>query len=119
MTTQTNTVTIDASGKKIGRVATEAAKILMGKTSTAYQPNVVADVKVTIVNASKADITTKKKEEKIYTRYTGFPGGLIETSLAHMIEKKGYGEAFKVAVRGMLPKNKLQDRMLLNLTVTE
>ncbi|HEY9480817.1 MAG TPA: 50S ribosomal protein L13 [Candidatus Paceibacterota bacterium] len=111
--------TIDASGKKIGRIASQAAKILMGKTSTAYQPNVVADVKVTITNASKADITSKKKDEKIYTRYTGYPGGLIESTLAHMIEKKGYGEAFKVAVYGMLPKNKLQDRMMKNLTVTE
>lgn len=111
--------TIDASGKKIGRIASEAAKILMGKTSAAYQPNKVADVTVTIVNASKADITAKKKEEKIYTRYTGFPGGLIETSLAHLIEKKGASEAFKIAVKGMLPKNKLQAIMLKNLVVTE
>lgn len=113
------THTIDAANKKIGRIASEAAKILMGKNTPAYQPNVVADVEVKIVNASKADVTAKKKDEKIYTRYTGFPGGLIETSLRHMIEKKGFGEAFKIAVKGMLPKNKLQAKMMKNLTVTE
>jgi large subunit ribosomal protein L13 len=110
---------IDASNKKIGRVASEAAKILMGKTSPAYQPNVVADVQVSIVNAAKADVTTKKKNEKIYRRYTGYPGGLIDTTLARMIEKKGMSEAFKIAVKGMLPKNKLQAKMLKNLVVSE
>lgn len=111
--------TIDAQAKKIGRVATEAAKVLMGKNSTAYQPNVVADVEVRIVNASKADVSEKKKDEKVYRRYSGYPGGLIDTTLKRMIEKKGYGEAFKVAVKGMLPKNKLQAKMMKNLVVTE
>lgn len=113
------THTINAENKKIGRVASEAAKILMGKNSAAYQPNVVADVEVRITNASKADITTKKKEEKVYTRYTGYPGGLIKTTLDRLIIKKGYSEAFRVAVKGMLPKNKLQNSMMKNLVVTE
>jgi large subunit ribosomal protein L13 len=113
------THTIDAEGKKIGRIATAAAKILSGKSSVAYAPNVVADVEVKIINASKADVSTKKKQEKIYRRYTGFPGGLIDTSLERMIEKKGFGEAFRVAVKGMLPKNKLQAKMIKNLVVTE
>ncbi|MDP1625030.1 MAG: 50S ribosomal protein L13 [bacterium] len=113
------THTINAENKKIGRIASEAAKILMGKNSVTYQPNVVADVEVHITNASKADITSKKKDEKVYTRYSGFPGGLISQTLGHMIERKGYSEAFRVAVKGMLPKNKLQDRMLKNLIVTE
>ncbi|MBI5133831.1 MAG: 50S ribosomal protein L13 [Candidatus Taylorbacteria bacterium] len=113
------THTIDAQAKKIGRVATEAAKVLMGKNTPAYQPNVVADVEVRIINASKADVSEKKKDEKVYRRYTGYPGGLIDTTLKRMIEKKGYGEAFKIAVKGMLPKNKLQAKMLKNLVVTE
>lgn len=113
------THTIDAESKKIGRVASEAAKILMGKNTAAYQPNVIADVEVRIVNAAKADVTSKKKEEKVYTSYSGFPGGLKEVTLARMIEKKGFGEAFRVAIRGMLPKNKLQDRIMKNLVVTE
>jgi large subunit ribosomal protein L13 len=113
------THTIDAQAKKIGRIATEAAKVLQGKNTTAYAPNVVPDVEVLIVNAGKADVSEKKKEEKIYRRYTGFPGGLIDTSLKRMIEKKGVSEAFRIAIKGMLPKNKLQAKMLKNLTVTE
>ncbi len=111
--------TIDATQKKIGRISTEAAKILMGKTSTDYAPNKVADLEVHIINASKADVSEKKKDEKIYRRYTGYPGGLIDTSLKRMIEKKGMSEAFRIAVKGMLPKNKLQAQMLKNLVVTE
>ena len=113
------THTINAENKKIGRVASEAAKILMGKNSVAYQPNVIADVEVRITNASKADVTTKKKDEKVYRRYSGYPGGLIETTLGRLIIKKGMGEAFRIAVKGMLPKNKLQSRMMKNLIVTE
>jgi large subunit ribosomal protein L13 len=111
--------TIDAETKKIGRISSEAAKILMGKNSTAYAPNVVADVEVRIINASKADVGQKKKDEKIYKRYTGFPGGLIETTMTRMIEKKGMSEVFKIAIKGMLPKNKLQAIMMKNLVVTE
>ncbi len=113
------THTIDAQAKKIGRVSTQAAKILMGKTSTAYAPNVVPDVEVRIVNAGKADVSEKKKAEKVYRRYTGYPGGLIDTSLKRMIEKKGMSEAFRIAVKGMLPKNKLQAQYMKNLVVTE
>lgn len=113
------TYTIDAQQKKLGRIASEAAKILMGKTSVDYTPNVVADVKVVITNASKLDIDTKKKNEKEYTRYSGFPGGLFTRTLGNMIEKKGYSEVVRIAVEGMLPKNKLQAKMIKNLTVTE
>jgi large subunit ribosomal protein L13 len=111
--------TIDAQAKKIGRISSEAAKILMGKTSTDYAPNKVADVEVRIINAGKADVNEKKKADKKYTRFTGYPGGLIITDLGHLIEKKGMSEAFRIAVEGMLPKNKLQARMMKNLVVTE
>ncbi|MFA6095481.1 MAG: 50S ribosomal protein L13 [Candidatus Paceibacterota bacterium] len=113
------THTIDAQGKKIGRLASEAAKILMGKTSVDYAPNKVADVKVVVTNASKLDISVKKKGEKEYTRYSGHPGGLFTRTLGNMIEKNGYGEVVRIAVMGMLPKNKLQAKMIKNLTVTE
>lgn len=113
------TYTIDAQQKKLGRIASEAAKILMGKTSVDYAPNVVADVKVVITNASKLDIDAKKKNTKEYTRYSGFPGGLFTRTLSNMIEKKGYSEVVRIAVEGMLPKNKLQAKMIKNLTVTE
>lgn len=111
--------TIDATNKKLGRVATEAAKVLMGKSAATYKPNVAPDVKVVISNASKADISTKKKNDKVYTRYTGHPGGLKKLTMEHVIAKKGYAELFRKAVKGMLPKNKLQVKMMKNLTVTE
>ncbi len=113
------THTIDAQGKKLGRVSSEAAKILMGKTSADYQSNVVADVEVRIVNVAKADISSKKMAEKIYDRYTGYPGGLIQKTMQAVVAKKGFSEVFRIAVKGMLPKNKLQDKMMKNLVVTE
>lgn len=111
--------TINAEGKRIGRVASEAAKILMGKTSPSYAANKVADVTVTITNVSKADISEKKKEVTSYARYSGYPGGLKFPTMAKIISKKGYGEIFRMAVKGMLPKNKLAPKMLKNLTITE
>ncbi len=113
------THTIDAQGKKLGRISSEAAKILMGKTSADYQSNVVADVEVRIVNAAKADVSSKKLDEKVYSTYSGYPGGLIQRTMKALVAKKGMSEAFRIAVRGMLPKNKLQDRMMKNLIVTE
>jgi large subunit ribosomal protein L13 len=111
--------TIDAEGKKLGRVASEAAQFLMGKKEAGFAKNTVADMKVTITNAAKADISEKKKKEKKYTRYSGYPGGLKYITLAKVIEDKGYSEAFKLAVYGMLPGNKLRDKMMKNLTVTD
>jgi len=111
--------TIDASNKKLGRVATEAATVLIGKNSPDFAKNTVAPVKVTILNASKADISEKKKGEKEYVRYSGHPGGLKKELMKDVIGKKGYSEVFKKAVYGMLPKNKLRDRRIKNLIITE
>ncbi len=113
------TYTIDAQQKKLGRIAGEAAKILMGKTSPDYAPNKVSDVKVTIINASKLDIDAKKKDTKEYTRFSGYPGGLFTRTLGDLVIKKGYGEAVRIAIKGMLPKNKLTPKILKNLTITE
>ncbi len=110
---------IDAQNKKIGRVATEAAMILMGKNTPAFAKNVVADVKVEIINAAKAEITQKKKDGKFYLTYSGYPGGQRNETLGKLIERKGITEVFKRAVKGMLPDNKLKTKVLLNLTVTE
>jgi large subunit ribosomal protein L13 len=113
------TYTIHAEGKRIGRIASEAAKILMGKQSASYAANKVADVSVSIVNVSKADISEKKKSEKTYARYSGYPGGLKVPTMKRVIAKKGYSEIFRMAVKGMLPKNKLAPRMMKNLKITE
>jgi large subunit ribosomal protein L13 len=111
--------TLDAQNKKVGRVASEAAKLLMGKNSTAYVRNAAPSVTVEIVNASKADITVKKQANVLKARYSGYPGGLVQETVAHVIEKKGVSELFRKAVYGMLPSNKLRSRMIKNLKVTE
>jgi len=111
--------TIDAEGKKLGRVATLAAMHLMGKTAPTYKRNAVTGDKVRIVNASKASISPKKLTDKEYKRYSGYPGGQKILSLEKLIEKKGYGEVFKKAIRGMLPDNRLRAQLLKNLDVAE
>ena len=110
---------IDAQNKKIGRVATEAAVLLMGKNLLTFARNTVPDVKVEIKNTAKALIDEKKKLQKTYSRYSGYPGGLKKLTMAEIIAKKGYGQLFREAVSGMLPKNKLRQKMMNNLIVNE
>jgi len=110
---------LDAQNKRLGRVASEAAKLLMGKTSVDFARNTVADVKVTIKNASKVDILNKKMGDKVYKNYSGYPGGLKESGMKKVVKDKGMKEAFRIAVSGMLPKNKLRTRMMKNLTITD
>ncbi|MEK7514614.1 MAG: uL13 family ribosomal protein [Patescibacteria group bacterium] len=111
--------TLDAKGKKLGRVASEAAKILLGKDKSDFMKNTVALVKVKVVNASGLLITEKKKCEKTYARYSGYPGGLRHESLEDIIEKKGCKAALWEAVYGMLPGNKLRTPRLKNLIISE
>lgn len=110
---------IDAGGKKLGRVATQAAVLLMGKNRTDFVRNAIPTVKVKISNASKLSVTAKKMSQKNYKRYSGYAGGLKETSMKKVVSDKGMKEALRVAVRGMLPKNKLRNRMMKNLIITE
>ncbi len=109
---------IDAEGKRLGRVATEAASVLIGKNTTHFAKNIVEPVTVTIINASKLDITEKRAEDE-FQRYTGYPGGRRVETLGHLAKRRGYGELLKRVVSGMLPKNKLQKLRLQNLVVTE
>jgi len=111
--------TLDATNKHVGRVASQAAVLLMGKNSKDFKRNVAPEVKVEIKNASKASISDKKRAQETYARYSGYPGGLKKPVMAEVISKKGYSEVFKKAVSGMLPKNKLRSVMLKNLIVTE
>ncbi len=113
----TKKITIDANGQKLGRLATKIASILMGKDSAEYMPNLVVDVKVEVVNADKLDINPKKMAENVHQSYSGYPGGRKVKTWAQVVEKKGVAELLKVAVKGMLPKNKLQDRRLKNLII--
>lgn len=110
---------IDATNKKLGRVASEAAAILNGKNSTDFSRNTVTHSTVVITNASKADISEKKLLQKKYVRYSGYPGGLRSPSMKNVIDKKGYEEIFTLAVYGMIPSNKLRSKIMKNLTVKE
>lgn len=111
--------TLDATNQKVGRVASKAAALLQGKERVSFARNTKPIDKVTIVNASKVSITDKKLKEEQHVRYSGYPGGLTHESLEKTVAKKGYSEVLKLAVSGMLPKNKLRTKMLLNLKITE
>ena len=111
--------TLDAKGKKLGRIASQAASFLMGKNTTSFVRNAVPKVKVKIINASKADIRNKKLDSKKYKQYSGYPGGLKITGMKKLTSDKGFRESFKIAVYGMLPKNKLRSEMIKNLIITE
>jgi len=111
--------TIDAKNKKLGRLAAEAAVILMDKNKTSFRKERVEGAVVEIINASKLDISEKKKKEKKYIRYSGYPGGLKEKTLKHVISNKGVSGALREAITGMLPKNKLRAIMLKNLEIKD
>ncbi len=113
------TYTIDANGKALGRVASEAAVLLRGKGKADFERNAISDVAVTIVNASKLKVTERKLTGKTYTRYTGYPGGLRQPTMREVITKKGWKEVVWLAVYGMLPGNKLRPKILKHLTITE
>ncbi|NBD74384.1 50S ribosomal protein L13 [Patescibacteria group bacterium] len=115
----TDTYTIDATGKKIGRIATEAARVLMGKHTPSYAPNKAGTTRVSIENASQLSITEGKLRQKEYDRYSGYPGGRSTLRMEEVIEKKGHKEIVRHAVKGMLPKNRLQAPRLKRLTVTD
>ncbi len=111
--------TLDAQNKKLGRIASQAALILMGKNRTDYVRNAIPTVKVKIVNAGKLSMTNKKMEEKVYKNYSGYPGGLRERTMKKAAADKGFREVLRIAVKGMLPTNKLRPRMMKNLIITE
>lgn len=113
------THTIDATGKSVGRIASEAASVLMGKTSPAFQKHLVADVQVVIQNAAKVTIAPRKQKEVHVKLYSGYPGGLKERTIAQTIEKKGFGEVFIRAIGRMIPRNRLHKERMKRLIVTE
>lgn len=114
-----NNYTLDATNKTLGRLASEAASLLMGKNSASFVRNQVSGNTVTITNAAKLKVDPKKLEQKTYARYSGYPGGLTVSKMSHIASKKGYREILTVAIKGMLPDNKLKKEFMKNLTVTE
>ncbi len=109
--------TIDATNRTLGRVASEAAHALLGKRSTAFAKNEVAPIKVTIENVGKLHLPERRVKGKIYSRYSGYPGGLFFTSMKELIAKKGIEHVVRKTVDGMIPRNKLRDPRMKNLIV--
>ena len=107
---------VDATDKKLGRLASEVAKVLRGKNKAIYTPNVDTGDYVIVVNADKIAVTGKKLDQKVYTHHTGYIGGLKTITLKKQLEKKPE-EVIKHAVKGMLPKNALGRKMFSKLHV--
>jgi large subunit ribosomal protein L13 len=109
--------TLDATNKKLGRIATEIATILRGKNSPDFTPNKQSGHVVEVVNASKLDLTDKMDDT--YKTFSGYPGGLKIETRGNLLKRRGISEILMRTVRGMLPRNKLRDDMLKNLKVSE
>ena len=107
---------IDASGQALGRMATEIATILMGKHRPDYTPHILVGDGVIVVNAEKVHVSGNKAETRENTSYTHHPGGLVRTKLGEMLEHDPE-QLVTLAVRRMLPKNRLAKRMLARLKV--
>lgn len=110
-------ITIDAKDKTLGRVASAAAKALLGKNAATFAKNVVAQDGVTIVNASRVRISGNKRQDKEYVRYSGYPGGQKIETYAMLTARLGAEEALRRAIKGMLPKNRLQAQRMKMLTI--
>ena len=107
---------LDAEGKTLGRLASEAASILRGKKKPTYTPFLDTGDYVIVINAERIEVTGKKRKEKIYKHHTGYPGGLREVTFEKLQEKKP-DEIIRHAVKGMMPKGPLGRQMYKKLKV--
>jgi len=109
-------VVVDATGQSLGRICSKVAKLLRGKYKPNFTPHVDCGDNVIIINADKVVLTGNKWNDRIYLRYTGYPGGQREYTPASLMEK-GEDRLFRKVVKGMLPKNRLGAKLLGNLHV--
>jgi large subunit ribosomal protein L13 len=107
---------VDAEGQTLGRLATQIADTLRGKRKPQYTPHVDTGDFVVVVNAEKIVATGKKRDEKLYHRHSGYPGGLRTRTLNDMLERRPT-EVIRLAVKGMLPRNRLSRAQLTKLKV--
>jgi large subunit ribosomal protein L13 len=107
---------VDADGAVLGRLASQVATLLRGKHKPIYAPHVDTGDHVIVVNAAKLDITPRKLADKRYRRHSGYPGGLREESLEHLLARDPE-RVVRLAVRGMLPKGRLGRSMLKKLKI--
>jgi large subunit ribosomal protein L13 len=107
---------VDAEGRTLGRLATEIARLLRGKTKPQYTPHVDTGDFVVVVNADRVNVTGRKAEQKLYRRHTGYPGGLKEVSYETMMDRKP-AEILRKAVYGMMPKTRLARQQFKKLKI--
>ena len=107
---------IDAEGEVLGRLASQAALILMGKNKPIYTPFIDTGDHVVVVNAAKVRLTGRKENQKLYRRHSGYPGGLTET-LARTVRERKPTRMVEEAISGMLPKTKMGKQMYRKLQV--
>ena len=107
---------MDAEGKTLGRLASEAASILRGKKKPIFTPHVDTGDYVIVINAEKIEVTGKKRKEKIYKRHTGYPGGLREITFEKLLIRRPE-EIIRHAIKGMMPNGKLGRQMYKKLKV--
>ena len=107
---------VDADGQNLGRLATRIADTLRGKRKPEYTPHVDTGDFVVVVNAEKVAVTGKKLQQKRYYRHSGYPGGLRSRTLEEMLERRPE-EVIRLAVKGMLPRNRLARKQLTKLKV--
>lgn len=115
-TAQKEWVVIDAAGQTLGRMSSKVAKLLRGKYKASFSPHVDCGDNVIIINADKIVLTGSKWNDRVYLRYTGYPGGQREYTPADLMAK-GEDRLFRKVVKGMLPKNRLGAKILKNLYV--
>jgi len=107
---------VDVKDKVLGRVSTRIARILIGKHKPTFTPHLLCGDAVIVINGNQLKITGNKMQDKIYKKYTGYPGGLKEISMEKLQLKKPE-KALRLAVKGMLPRSKLGKLMLRNLKI--
>ena len=107
---------IDANGQTLGRLASHAASVLAGKTNPLYTPYIDMGDHVVVINAEKIHLTGMKAGQKLYRRYTGFPGGLREESFVKLLARRPE-KILEEAIKGMLPKSKMGRQMATKLKV--
>ena len=111
-----NWLLVDAEGQTLGRLATQIADALRGKRKPTYTPHVDTGDFVVVVNAEKISVTGQKRQEKMYYRHSGYPGGLKSRTLNDMLERRPE-EVIRLAVKGMLPRNRLARKQITKLKV--
>ncbi|MBU0976453.1 MAG: 50S ribosomal protein L13 [Patescibacteria group bacterium] len=107
---------VDANGVRLGRLATTIARILIGKNKAEYSPHIDCGDNIIVINSRNLSVHPKKIDNKIYWRHSGYPGGIKQRTLGEMM-KRNPNQVIEIAVKGMLPRNKLARQIIKKLYV--